>query len=401
MSIDSTTNTKNKQVRIENTGEQDKAGGKLFSLVPASEMTNKPTSIEWILENFIEQGSLNLLFGEPGAGKSLFALDWAFCITAGLNWYDNRTKQTDVVIIAGEGFSGIQRRLKALEQKYTTKSSYRLFISQQPAQFLNGKNAELVAEEIKKKCSSPGLVIIDTLHRNMDGDENSSKDIGKFINHLDTFLKPLGAAVLIIHHSGHGNKERSRGSSSIRAAMDAEFSATNKNDLITLECHKAKDFEPLDKLEFKLNPIELSWIDDEEDDDEPMTSVYLEFQGKATNSSKKVKLTIQDEKIKALLIEISKAHGVEATDEIQERFKESGSLIVKGQRIVSIEEWRENTYKTFESDGKSTAAARMAFTRSYKKFLDVGLIAECEGYVWLIKKSWSPMPKKPNGNEQK
>ena len=200
-----------------------KAGNKeklLFPLVSASTMTDKPVQIEWLVENIIEQGSLNLLFGEPGSGKSLFALGWGFCMTAGIDWHDYRTKQTDVVIIAGEGFAGMQRRLKALEGKYNMKAPASLFISQRPAQLLDEANAQLVANSIKAICPNPGLVIIDTLHRNMDGDENSSQDIGKFINHIDSFLKPLGAAVLVVHHSGHGNKDRSRGSSSIRAATN-------------------------------------------------------------------------------------------------------------------------------------------------------------------------------------
>ena len=52
---------------------------KQFPLVSASAMTSKPVQIEWLVENFLEQGSLNLLFGEPSSGKSLFALDWGFC----------------------------------------------------------------------------------------------------------------------------------------------------------------------------------------------------------------------------------------------------------------------------------------------------------------------------------
>jgi len=104
------------------TGEKPKVAPQLFPLVSASTMTDKPIKIEWLVENILEQCSLNLLFGEPGAGKSLFALDWAFCMAAGLGWHDCRTMQTDVVIIAGEGFAGMARRLKALEAKYQRKA---------------------------------------------------------------------------------------------------------------------------------------------------------------------------------------------------------------------------------------------------------------------------------------
>jgi RecA-family ATPase len=219
-----------------------------FPLMPASQLTARPIQIEWLVENILEQGSLNLLFGEPGAGKSLFALDWAFCMAAGLNWHDYRTKQTDVVIVAGEGIAGMARRLKALECKHQIKAPDNLFISQRPvisqrpAQLLDKNNAQWVAASIKSMCPNPGLVIIDTLHRNMEGDENSSQDIRTFIAHIDNYLRPLGAAVLVVHHSGHGQKDRSRGSSSIRAAMDGEFSATKNNGGITLALSQSQGF---------------------------------------------------------------------------------------------------------------------------------------------------------------
>lgn len=98
----------------------------LFPLIPASALTINPIAIDWLVENIIERGSLNLLFGEPGAGKSLFALDWAFCMAAGIDWHGYRTKPVGVVVIAGEGFAGMARRLKALEAKHGKPSPDRL-----------------------------------------------------------------------------------------------------------------------------------------------------------------------------------------------------------------------------------------------------------------------------------
>ena len=214
----------------------------IFSLIPAPELTKNYIATDWLVENILEQGSVNLLFGEPSSGKSLFALDWGFCIAGGIDWHNSRTTQVDVVVIAGEGHLGMKRRLKALELKYDRKAPNNLFISQQPAQLSDPVNALWVANSIKEKCKNPGLVIIDTLHRNIEGDENSSQDIGIFINNIDIFIRPLGAAVLIVHHSGHGAKDRSRGSSSIRAAMDGEFVATKNDHGIILSCCKAKQF---------------------------------------------------------------------------------------------------------------------------------------------------------------
>ncbi len=309
-----------------------------FPLIPAHQLTAEPVAIDWLLENIIERGSLNLLFGEPGAGKSLFALDWAFCMARGIAWHGYRTKPVDVVVVAGEGYAGMARRLKALESKYQQQAPASLFISQRAANLSDGTNAQWIADTIKVTCSNPGLVIVDTLHRNMDGDENSSQDIGEFLANLQGFFTPLGAAVLVVHHSGHGDKQRSRGSSSIKGAMDGEFSATKNGDVIILACLKAKDFEAFKPLQFSLKPIDLEWCDD---DGEPLTSVYLEHDGEAKPTTKKRKLSARDDAILTSLSEALSAHGVEPTAEIKAKFGGFDSLVGKHQKIVNIEHWRE------------------------------------------------------------
>ena len=353
---------------------------KQFPLVSASAMTSKPVQIEWLVENFLEQGSLNLLFGEPSSGKSLFALDWGFCIAANIDWNGYRTKQTDVIIIAGEGFSGIGRRLKALEHKYGIASPEKLFISQMPAQLLDEKNAELVASSIRAICPNPGLVIIDTLHRNMDGDENSSQDIATFINHIDHYLKPMGAAVLVVHHSGHNNKDRSRGSSSIRAAMDAEFSAKKSKTDIVLTCHKAKDFEAVEPLTFILKPIELEWLNS---DGKPMTSVYLESialiigkNNKGFNAAKNVPILIGFDSA------IEK-YGIELTEEIKLNLNSFNIPTNSIQKIVSIKDWKKDVYETKNGE-KSKDALRVEFDRHKNQLSDQSIIVVSDGYAWRV-----------------
>jgi hypothetical protein len=354
----------------------------LFQLVSAQELTLKPQRINWLINGILEAASLNLLFGEPGAGKSLFALDWAFCMASGIDWHGHRTKQTDVVIVAGEGFAGMARRLKALESKYQMKAPGRLFISQRPANLTDEVNAKWIADSIKATCPNPGLVIVDTLHRNMDGDENSSQDIGRFVANLDGFFKPLGAAVLIVHHSGHGQKDRSRGSSSIRAAMDGEFSATKDGVAIVLSCHKAKDFEAFKPLQFSLKPVDLDWCDD---DGEPMTSVCLEYDGEAkTGHRTKRKLSARDDAILTSLNEAIAAHGVEPTAEIKSKFGGFDSLVGRHQKIVNIEHWRTLAYKTIVVDTGGDDAKRKAFKRCRDKLLNQQFTVEYDDFAWRI-----------------
>ncbi|MFA5985071.1 MAG: AAA family ATPase [Methylococcaceae bacterium] len=374
------TNQQPAKLLLQNNGKQENKP--LFSLIAASKLTAEPVTIDWLLQGIIERRSLNLLFGEPGAGKSLFALDWAFCMAAGIDWHGYPTKQTDVVLIAGEGFTGIARRLKALETKYQMTAPAGLFISKQPAQLADKKNTSWVADSIKETCQNPGLVIVDTLHRNMEeGDENSSQDIGRFIANIDCFFKPLGAAVLVVHHSGHNQKDRSRGSSSIRAAMDGEFSATKDCGSIVLSCHKAKDFEAFTPLQFSLKPVDLDWRDD---DGEPLTSVYLEHEEVAKPNAKKRKLSARDDAILTSLNEAITAHGGEPTAEIKAKFGGFELIPGKLQKIVNIEHWREKAYKAIVVDANTEDAKRKAFKRCRDKLLNLGLTVEYDDYVWRI-----------------
>lgn len=360
----------------EKTGQAKPKEKPQFRLISATELTAKPVQINWLVENILEQGSINLMFGEPSAGKSLFALDWGFCVAAGRDWEGYRTQQTDVVIVAGEGYAGMARRLKALEVKYDIKASGNLYISEKPGQLLDEANAELIADSIKTTCPNPGLVIVDTLHRNMNGDENNSQDIGKFINNLDCFFKPLGVAVLVVHHSGHGQKDRSRGSSSIKAAMDAEFSVIKVNKSITFACTKAKDFEALKPLSFSLKPVDLpGWVDD---DGELLNSVYLEFDGEAVPNAKGKKLTAREVSILASLGCVVAAHGIEPTADIKAKLGND----VLPHKLVHIDLWRDACYLQLGEIKPETK--QKAFSRAIKKLSELGKIQSLDDYYWPV-----------------
>ena len=352
-----------------------------FPLVPASELTQHPVSIAWLIRDILERESLNLLFGEPGAGKSLFALDWAFCVAAGIDWHGKRVVQADVVVIAGEGFAGMSRRLKALEHKYGISTPANLFISKRPAQLLDTNNAQWVADAIAAATPNPGLVVVDTLHRNMAGDENSSEDIATFIGNIDLCLKPLGCAVLVVHHSGHGDKQRSRGSSAIRAAMDGEFSATRNDGGVALTCTKSKDFEAFAPLQFGIEVARLDWLDDE---GEPLTSVYIEHRGEAEHSGKRRKLSARDDAILTSLGEATEEHGVTPSPEIRSRFAGFDGLFGEGRKVVHIDHWRGLAYKAMCVDSDTDAARRMAFKRSRDKLLNGKWTQEYNNFAWRI-----------------
>lgn len=354
-----------------------------YELVPAPDLTKAPTPIRWLLRGFLEAGSLNLLWGDPGTGKSLFALDWAFCLAAGFPWEGVPTTKTDVVVIAGEGFAGLGRRLRALEMKYGITAPANLRISRQAADFADAGSAEWVAEAVRTTAPDAGLVIVDTLHRNMSGDENSSQDIGAFLANLDAYFRSpaLGAAVLVVHHAGHGDKGRARGSSSIRGAMDAEFSTSPGHDKeVTLSCHKSKDFEPFAPMGFRIEPMTLGdcWIDE---DGEPLTSVILHATEHRGGHGPRKRLSARDELVLQSLGDAIAKHGVRPSAALKAQFGGFDGLIGEARKVVHIDHWREFAEPHIDVDANSIPKT---FKRCRDKLFEFGRVRHFDGFWWPI-----------------
>jgi len=70
------------------------------------------------------------------------------------------------------------------------------------------------------------LVVFDTLARCMDGDENSTRDMGVAVKGLDHVRERYGCAVIAVHHSGKDSDRGGRGSTALPGAVDATLRVT-------------------------------------------------------------------------------------------------------------------------------------------------------------------------------
>lgn len=362
-----------------------------FEFFEGDELTSKPSPIKFLIDGFIEENITGLVYGPSENGKSLVLLDWAFCITTGIKWEGRKTKQTEVLIIAGEGHAGYRRRLKALELKYGMKASKHLMISKAAVRIDDHESCDDINRAMKAHDKNPGLIIIDTFHRNMEGDENSSKDVGRVLNNIDQFFRSQGAAVLVVHHTGHG-QDRARGSSSIRGGVDAEYSVfkDDATNTVTLTCTKGKDLEKPKPLSFVIKPVHLDWTISDTDL-RPQTSVYLEYTSEVEKATKKGKLTAREQQILQSLTDALNNHGIDATAEIQQKFSITGTGAFKN--IVRLEDWRPYAYKAIPADDSKDPAAkrRNALNRFKDKFLGTYLM-EYAGYIWRIEPSTNKGP---------
>ncbi len=229
------------------------------------ELTKNIEPVEWLVEDHMEANTISLMFAPPASFKSFVAVDIAACIATGKQWHGQDVSQGAVFYIAGEGTAGLKRRFRAWEIAHGIDTSpFPLFQSGGAADLLNLSNVTLltrtIAEASKEAGVQPKLIVIDTLARNFGGgNENDTKDMNMFIRHIDALRAAWNCTVLVVHHTGHGSTDRGRGSSALKAAVDAEYQVKRDGDsnLVTINSTKMKDAEPPAPLNLELSVVEL------------------------------------------------------------------------------------------------------------------------------------------------
>ena len=137
--------------------------------------------------------------------------------------------------------------------------------------------------------------IFDTFQRNFSGNENSSEDVGLFIQRLDKLVAEFGATCCFVHHTGHGSNARARGSSVIQASLDYEFKVS-RDDIIDemwvdFEQTLNKDGMGMAKMQYKFHEVNLLGF-------ENLTSGVLIPEDKPIDIKES---TVNEETIKALI----------------------------------------------------------------------------------------------------
>jgi hypothetical protein len=232
-----------------------------FKFVRVGELEIRPPQFR--VDGLIEEDSLGLIFGDPGCCKTFIAVDLASCVATGTPFHGREVKQGSVFYIAGEGHNGLARRFAAwaVDRGVSIKDAP-LYKSTRGAHFLDAESAATVTREVQSLADEngdPAIIIIDTLARSFGGgDENSTKDMGAFVAAVDDLRACFpGSVVLIVHHSGHGAKDRARGASTLKGALDFEFQTKKEGGVITLENTKMKDAEPPKPMAFELQTVDL------------------------------------------------------------------------------------------------------------------------------------------------
>jgi len=296
---------------------------------------------EFLIDGLIETDTLGMIFGDPGCGKSFVAVDIGLSVASGTPFHDRSVKQGSVFFIAGEGHNGLARRFAAWAiDRGVSLTGVPLFKSERAAHFLDAASANAVSKSVDalaKSHGEPTLIIVDTVARNFGaGDENSTSDMSNFIAAIDDLkARYPGCAVLLVHHSGHGDKQRARGAMALKGALDCEFRVEPAEGIaMQIVNTKMKDAEPPAPMAFVFHPVDL------------------------VGGAKSVVLRATDAPKRQSRVSPSQKLGIKTytTAAIGGGVWDNGAL-----RGVHVDEWRDAFYA--KHTGDNTDAKKKAFQR--------------------------------------
>ena len=178
----------------------------------------QPESVEWLIEPFLEAGTVNALFAKAGTGKSLLALDWALRLARAdrtVVYVDDENRVTDVV-----------ERLQALGTAPGELSRLLLYsFAGLPALDTIEGGTHLLA---LAAAAGAELVVLDTTTRMVAGRENDADTFLQLYRCSLARLKGHGITVLRLDHPGKDEDRGQRGSSAKDGDVDTIWKLTEQ-----------------------------------------------------------------------------------------------------------------------------------------------------------------------------
>lgn len=245
-------------------------------LVPADDFSEQPAPIKWLIKHWLQADAMVMVHGPSGGGKTFVVLDMVLAISsrgAIAEWFGHRVKPGSVVYLAGEGHHGLRGRVAAWKQARGV-TSLDMWLSRHGLDLNTPQGYQKTADAIRALPNRPAVIVVDTLHRFLAGDENSAQDAKTMLDACSALMQEFSASVILVHHTGVSveAQHRARGSSAWKGALDIEISIVPGETIEILQ-RKSKDAEEAAPIwvELQSTPI-AGWLDE---DGEQVTSAVL------------------------------------------------------------------------------------------------------------------------------
>jgi len=255
-------------------------------LIPADDFSAQPAPISWLVKGWLQDRALIMVHGPSGGGKTFLVLDWVLTMASGARqWNGRKVRPGPVVYLAGEGHQGLRGRVAAWKQHHGV-ASLSMWLSKGGCDLNTRDGLRRVSDAVRELPVTPSVIVVDTLHRFLNGDENKAQDAKTMLDACAELMDTFKAAVILVHHTGVSDEaqHRARGSSAWRGALDIEVSVipgNEKGDPMQVVQRKSKDAELAEDITVELMSVPITgWLDE---DGEQVTSAVVSLSERRAN----------------------------------------------------------------------------------------------------------------------
>lgn len=203
--------------------------------------TGEKIEYDWLVQDLIVQGDIDLLAGDPGTRKSWAAFDLAMCVLGLRNeWLGMAVNHTGPVVVVDQENprSTVENRAKKLGLDADHPDLHYLWYQ--------GVRLDAEPEKLYEYCRlvEPKLVIVDSISRVHFKNENSAEEMNPLLNGgIYPLARSLGATVVMLHHLNKTGG--TRGSTSLPAAVDLEMQVSSEDGVkSTMRFSKLRNVPP-------------------------------------------------------------------------------------------------------------------------------------------------------------
>lgn len=176
----------------------------LSSLLKWNDILSLDVHIEYMLEKLIPKGSITMLFGRGGIGKTSLCLQLSRAIAEGIPFAELQTIKTPVYYIDFENPLAVLK--DRVERIGNSENIYVWHLSLDP----QPPKLDSMGWELYKQLP-PGLLIYDTMRAANQSDEDKSKETAIVMSRMKE-LREAGNTIIFLQHTPKGNEGIYKGS---------------------------------------------------------------------------------------------------------------------------------------------------------------------------------------------
>ena len=197
-------------------------GRKGFPLYTAQQVAQWPR-VSWLVDGVIQKQSSAVIYGESRIGKSFLALDLAYKLASGSDWFGYHVQPSKVIFFAAESPAGLPDRLDAMKTHQGQDAPDNICFLRTQIELSDPAHIQKIIDTV----DGFDVLFIDTFNAAAsETDENSAKEMGTILKGIRRIIDETRCTVIFVHHCGWSDHDRLRGHSSFSAAMDTRILVT-------------------------------------------------------------------------------------------------------------------------------------------------------------------------------